>query len=264
MAQKQKNNFNLLKTEADFIIYQFNQAPKSLQAEFKVEAQKEAFIVEFKNAKKIDVELVNQLEQGTINLFFSLPADSVIAVKQKTKTIADNFFYYFNLKRNTEFNFFYSAVFQKDVAGKFLINHQQSGSVGNITAGIKAEKKSKFNLELINNHLAQNTSGDIKVRALGLDQTDGQIKNLIKIHPNAKNVESYLDTKILLLSDQCQIQTQPDLEISNDEVKASHSASIGQIDQNAVYYLMSRGLNKVQAIKMITNSFLAEVEKNFV
>jgi len=287
---------SFFKTESDFSIFQFTKSPKNLQTIFfnstnykKFNLADKAFIVDFKKSTKIEINFINQLINKSINLFISLPADCQIIFKETIKKSSDNFlltlviqensdvtyyldgqkdspdnfFYYIDLKQNAKFNLYYLAIFQKNLTGAFLINHQKNNSVGNILGGLKVTGRSNSHVRLINNHIGKNTTGDIKFKALGEKQAISYVEGLIKINEKAKNTNSYLTENILMLSDDCQIQTKPNLEIANHEVKASHSASIGRIDQNAVYYLMSRGLNRAQATKLITNSFLAEIKKYF-
>jgi Fe-S cluster assembly protein SufD len=61
----------------------------------------------------------------------------------------------------------------------------------------------------------------------------------------------------LLLSDNCEIDTKPELEIYADDVKCSHGATVGQLDRAALYYLRSRGINREEAAQMLTRAFAA-------
>lgn len=78
----------------------------------------------------------------------------------------------------------------------------------------------------------------------------------IHIHPGAKQTSAELVNNNLLLSPDAEVDTKPELEIYNDDVKCSHGATVGQINANAVYYLQSRGIAKADAELMISLGFV--------
>ena len=65
-------------------------------------------------------------------------------------------------------------------------------------------------------------------------------------------------SKGILLTDNCSFFSKPELRIFADDVKCSHGSTIGPVDESALYYLRSRGINKNQAMKMIISSFIEE------
>ena len=67
-----------------------------------------------------------------------------------------------------------------------------------------------------------------------------------------------MDNKNLILSNDAKMDTKPQLEIYADDVKCSHGSATGQIDANQIFYLQARGINREDAIKMITHAFLLE------
>ena len=77
----------------------------------------------------------------------------------------------------------------------------------------------------------------------------------ITVNPGADGSDAYLSNKNLLLSAQAEIDTQPVLEIYADEVKAAHGATVGQLDEQALFYLRSRGLSADEARSLLTLAF---------
>ena len=63
----------------------------------------------------------------------------------------------------------------------------------------------------------------------------------------------------MLLSDNSEFNSKPELEIYADDVKCSHGSTSGSIDEDSIYYLMSRGLNRKESIKLLVNGFLNEI-----
>src|SRR3546814_8596621 len=80
----------------------------------------------------------------------------------------------------------------------------------------------------------------------------------ITIRPGADGSDANLSNKNLLLSDQAEVDSQPVLEIHADEVKAAHGATVGQLDQTAMFYLRSRGLPQADAQRLLTVAFCRE------
>ena len=81
----------------------------------------------------------------------------------------------------------------------------------------------------------------------------------IKVHVGAVGTDSAQSSRNLLLSDKARIDTQPQLEIFNDDVKCKHGATVGQIDADALFFLRSRGFSEAHAKNLLTHAFAAEI-----
>jgi Fe-S cluster assembly protein SufD len=81
----------------------------------------------------------------------------------------------------------------------------------------------------------------------------------IMVHAGAVGTDSAQSSRNLLLSDKAHIDTQPQLEIFNDDVSCKHGATIGQIDLDALFFLKSRGLSEERARNLLTHAFAAEI-----
>lgn len=81
----------------------------------------------------------------------------------------------------------------------------------------------------------------------------------VRIHRNAQKSNAAQVNKNLVLSRKAEVDTRPELEIDADDVKASHGATVGQIDPEHIYYLQSRGISKAEAIKMLSGGFAQDV-----
>ena len=69
----------------------------------------------------------------------------------------------------------------------------------------------------------------------------------------------YQQNNNIVLSDKAQINAKPELEIYADDVKCSHGSTTGQFDEEALFYLMARGIKKESAINLLMNGFISEV-----
>ncbi len=87
----------------------------------------------------------------------------------------------------------------------------------------------------------------------------GVFNGKVYVHPIAQKTDGKQTNKTLLLSDQAKADTKPQLEIFADDVKCTHGATIGQIDQQALFYMKSRGLDAETATRLLTYAFAADV-----
>jgi Fe-S cluster assembly protein SufD len=90
------------------------------------------------------------------------------------------------------------------------------------------------------------------------EQAHGVFHGRIIVHKGAQKTDAKQTNRNLLLSDSAQIDTKPQLEIYADDVKCTHGATIGQIDESALFYLRSRGLNETQARGLLLYAFAHE------
>ena len=91
-------------------------------------------------------------------------------------------------------------------------------------------------------HIARDTASDIVWRGVADQRARGVFHGAITVAAGADGADAQLSNKNLLLSPHAEIDTQPVLEIHADEVKAAHGATVGQLDERALFYLRSRGM----------------------
>src|SRR5262249_41032679 len=89
-------------------------------------------------------------------------------------------------------------------------------------------------------------------------QSHGVFHGRIIVHKDAQKTDAKQTNRNLLLSDNAQIDTKPQLEIYADDVKCTHGATIGQVDENALFYLRSRGLDETSAKHLLLLAFANE------
>lgn len=117
-----------------------------------------------------------------------------------------------------------------------------------------------FDLTSYTRHIGEDTTGDLLSKGVFLDRSRGYIKGLIEIQRTAKGTDSFLGEFAMLLNKKARSVTIPSLEIDQPDVRrASHSSSVGPIDEMQVFYLMSRGYPRELARKAIVLGFLEPV-----
>jgi Fe-S cluster assembly protein SufD len=108
-------------------------------------------------------------------------------------------------------------------------------------------------------HDARDTASDIVWRGVADERARGVLHGAITVAAGADGADAALSSKNLLLSPHAEIDTQPVLEIHTDEVKAAHGATVGQLDERALFYLRSRGLPLESARRMLIAAFCGAV-----
>ncbi|MDW3647500.1 MAG: Fe-S cluster assembly protein SufD [Bacteroidia bacterium] len=91
------------------------------------------------------------------------------------------------------------------------------------------------------------------------DQSTGVFNGRIHVYQDAQKTNAFQSNNNVLLDDTANIYTKPQLEIYADDVKCSHGATLGSLDEEAMFYLQARGIKKDQARKMLVHSFVMEV-----
>jgi Fe-S cluster assembly protein SufD len=95
---------------------------------------------------------------------------------------------------------------------------------------------------------------------LGVDERGRAVFNgKAVVHQDAQKIEAHQSNRNLLLSEQAEVDTKPELEIYADDVKCSHGATVGQLDANALFYLRSRGIDQKVARGLLTFAFAETV-----
>ena len=108
-------------------------------------------------------------------------------------------------------------------------------------------------------HNAENTTNNVLVDGILKDESSSAYRGLIKIEKQAQKTNSYLANHILKLGEKTLANSIPSLKIDANDVKASHGATVGQIDEEHLFYLMARGLSRAEAEKLIVEGFFEPV-----
>jgi Fe-S cluster assembly protein SufD len=134
-----------------------------------------------------------------------------------------------------------------------------NGSVSDAKVICVGTEDQKLNLTTRAVHFGKNSSSDMITRAVMRDQSTAIINGITKIEKGATGTNGQQTEKVLMLSPKARGDANPILLIDEDDVKAGHAASVGQVNPDQVHYLMSRGITKAEAERLIIYGFLAPV-----
>ena len=182
--------------------------------------------------------------------------------------------YYLNStnKNKTIYNFIRSKLGPNSQFEKFNFSHNVSSCRDEIIADLNGKDAfvSLNNIQHLSqkcfheikweiNHNEENTRSSQFVKSALHDDSVAAFQGKIYVESKAQKTDGYQLSRALLLSDKSKFLSKPELEIYADDVKCSHGSSSGSIDEDSIFYLRSRGINEVDAKKMMIEGFLAEV-----
>lgn len=142
---------------------------------------------------------------------------------------------------------------------KAQINLAKPGANTNLHGLYLCNEERQGDISLHVDHQAPHTSGHHLFKGILDDNAKGSFTGKVIVRKNSQQVDSSQLNHILLLSKKAKAHTRPQLEVYADDVKCTHGASIGQLDEEQLFYLMSRGLNKDQALKALYNGFVFDI-----
>lgn len=108
-------------------------------------------------------------------------------------------------------------------------------------------------------HKAPYASSDLLYKGALKDRARTVFSGLIKVFPQAQRTDAYQANRNLILSPTARADTIPNLEIGANDVRCTHGATVGQVEEEYIFYLMSRGISRPEAVKLIVDGFFDEV-----
>jgi Fe-S cluster assembly protein SufD len=100
------------------------------------------------------------------------------------------------------------------------------------------------------------SEGDVHWRGIATGESRASFEGLIEIDPGAQQTHTYLQIHSMMLSPKARIDAIPSVLVSADDVSASHGGTVGELDENAIFYMQSRGLDRPTAVRVIVEGFL--------
>ena len=110
-------------------------------------------------------------------------------------------------------------------------------------------------------HLGKNTKSTIISKGISADLSHNTYRGLVKIAPKATNSRNYTQCDSMLVGDRCSANTFPYIEVATPSAQVEHEASTSKMNEEQLFYLQSRGLEREDAINMIVNGFCKDVIK---
>lgn len=139
------------------------------------------------------------------------------------------------------------------------VNLEGDGASSDLVGLYFGEGTQTLDYRLVVNHSGRNTSSDIFLKGALEDHSQSVFTGLLRIEKDAQKTSTFETNRNLVLSDNAKAHSVPNLEILCDDVICGHGSSVGPLEQDHMYYLMSRGLRKERAERLLIRGFFTEV-----
>ena len=161
-------------------------------------------------------------------------------------------------KNSVSENFVFSSgsVFAKNEIECNLKENHSSAFVNGVI-NLNEEKQHEIRSKI--NHLSENSKSYQLIKCALKDKSKAVYQGKIYVDSIAQKTDGYQLSKAVLLNEGTEFNGKPELEIYADDVKCSHGSSSGNLDENKIFYLMTRGLNRIEAKKILLDGFFLEV-----
>jgi Fe-S cluster assembly protein SufD len=198
-----------------------------------------------------------------------------------------NIFYNFNLKenavlknykidklenKNIKYSFNNIEQDKNSISETFILSSGSDFSKNEINCNLNGKYSSAFvngifslknnkhhEIRSIINHLTENTKSFQLIKSVLEDSSKAAYQGKIFVNSKAQKTDGYQLSKAILLNKDSEFNAKPELEIYADDVKCSHGSASGSLNENSIFYLMSRGLNYQQSRELLINGFLLDV-----
>ncbi|MFA5878652.1 MAG: SufD family Fe-S cluster assembly protein [Candidatus Margulisiibacteriota bacterium] len=231
-------------------------------------AVKISIIIPEKIDAKIEINYLNNEfinSMSNISIDFILKKDAKLTLinhnKERANEITINN-YYFELAQNSELkitNLMKNGLIKRSFFDCNLIGANAKVTIKSLTEGLNSDNI--YNFTLIK-HFAASTKSEQIHKAILFDQARFDFWGDVEINENTKDAKAITQNKNLLMSPNAVIYTRPELKINHDEIKCSHGATIGKIDENALFYLTTRGLSLKNAKDLLITAFKNEITES--
>jgi Fe-S cluster assembly protein SufD len=140
---------------------------------------------------------------------------------------------------------------QNDLAGQ--------GATSRVTGAYFADGTQHLDYDTFQEHIAPHTTSDFAFKGALRDQATTVWRGMIRVEQEAQKTNAYQENRNLLLSGEAHADSIPGLEILANDVRCTHGATLGQVDREQLFYLMSRGLSRSEAERLIVRGFFQDV-----
>jgi len=252
-----KKNYSLKKPLVIYNITNKDLVSKSinLKVDILLEENSSLKLVDFSNDESI-TNFIN------INYNFDVQKNSILKNYKIDNNSNSNVKYYFN-NINQDSNSV-AEIFLLSSGSEFIKNEINCNLNGKYASafvnGVFILNETKHHEIKTNiNHLIENTKSYQLIKGVLEDKSKAVYQGKIFVNSKAQKTDGYQLSKAILLNEYTEFNAKPELEIYADDVKCSHGSASGNLNEESIFYLKSRGLNYKEAKKLLINGFLLDV-----
>ena len=222
------------------------------------------FILEKNSSLKLIDVLNDASEKNFINTFYNFKINQDAILKN----------YKIDMKNNSNIKYIFTNIEQeKNSLSETFIASSGSDFIKNeINCNLNGEHSSAFvngifslnkqkhhEIRTSINHLTEHTKSSQLIKSVLENDAKAVYQGKIYVSSKAQKTDGYQLSKAILLDETTEFNAKPELEIYADDVKCSHGSASGSLNENSIFYLMSRGLNYKEAKELLISGFLLDV-----
>ena len=211
------------------------------------------------------IDLFNDTsEKNFLNIFYNFDLKENAVLKNYKIDKFEN--------KNIKYSFNNIEQDKNSISETFILSSGSNFSKNEINCNLKGEYSSAFvngifslnndkhhEIRTIINHLSENTKSYQLIKSVLEDSSKSVYQGKIFVNSDAQKTDGYQLSKAILLNKSSEFNAKPELEIYADDVKCSHGSASGSLNEDSIFYLMSRGLNYQQSRELLINGFLLDV-----
>jgi len=222
------------------------------------------FDIESNSSLKIIDYSIDKSKNNFVNIVynFNLKKDAILKNYKLDKEENNNIKYSYNninLDTNSVTENFILSLGSKFIKNEINCNLNGKYSSAFVNGIFNLDNNKNHEIRTSINHLNENTKSYQLIKSVLGENTKSAYQGKIFVKSNAQKTDGYQLSKAILLSDNAEFNAKPELEIYADDVKCSHGSASGSLNQDSIFYIMSRGLNYKEAKELLINGFLLDV-----
>jgi len=203
-------------------------------------------------------------EKNFLNIFYNFELKENAVLKNYKIDKFEN--------RNIKYSFNNIEQDKNSVSETFILSSGSNFFKNEINCNLKGEYASAFvngifslkndkhhEIRTIINHLTENTKSYQLIKSVLEENSKAVYQGKIFVDSEAQKTDGYQLSKAILLNEESEFNAKPELEIYADDVKCSHGSASGSLNEDSIFYLMSRGLSYQQSRELLINGFLLDV-----
>ena len=232
------------------------------------------------NSKNVNLRLDFELEENSclriIDFFIDSAKKNFLNIMYNFKLKKDSILknYKIDKFRNNNLKYSFNNIEQdsNSVSETFILSNGSDYFKNEINCNLNGEYSSAFingvfslienqqhEIRTTINHLVENTKSYQLIKSVLGKNSKSAYQGKIFVNSKAQKTDGYQLSKAILLDETSEFNTKPELEIYADDVKCSHGSASGSLNENSIFYLMSRGLSYQQSKELLINGFLLDV-----
>ncbi len=199
------------------------------------------------------VNLFNVGENAQLNSFNLQTPNTSSSIIETTQV---------NLERSSTYSSYYYSTDGSLIRNNITAKINGEGAEANLYGLTLAKDKAHIDHSTLIDHRVPNCESNEMYKTVVDDKSVGVFNGKVFVRPDAQKTNAFQSSQAIVLNDDANVYAKPELEIYADDVKCSHGSTTGQLDEEAKFYLKSRGIGEDAANKMLIKAFAAEIMEN--